>query len=523
MTEDDLIDYQPTNLKKKLYNYQLMAIKMMESLETKKSIEKKSELVITNFGIYSDIFGCGKTSTIIGLILRDTGQWDMQKPYLKYIITGVFGEGLIINKKLVTYQKLYPTLIVANSTIIHQWKNEIITTPLSFIIINNKYISDDINNFDIVLCLPQFYNLLISKYNSYAWKRFIYDEPVHSKILSMKSITSQFIWFICSSPYELLNKNYSKNHFISTIFFNENMNNDIFNNLIIKNNCEFVKKSFFTPVILKRKYEYYVPEYNKIKDLLTQEVIILIAQGEIDSVIKLLKIDCTSNISRYFIEPKKNKLEYLKIHQEKNFIQIQTIEKEIHELTSRLNDIAQLNCSICLQNLSHPILSKCCIHFFCGFCLFSWIKLNYTCPICRCVLDLKMLVYINDNCQEYLQLNKKEKYQVLLTILQNDGQYIIFSSNDTNFLQLKNILTNANIRYVYIHGTMNMREKQLSLYLEKKIQILLLHSISNCFGIDLIETSDIIFYDPIEKDAEEKIINLTYKIGRIKDIIVHYL
>ena len=72
---------QPSNLKINLFPHQLASIYNMEKFESENIIEKDNYVIETKIGINADISGYGKTLSMIGLIVRDKMEWDLEKPF----------------------------------------------------------------------------------------------------------------------------------------------------------------------------------------------------------------------------------------------------------------------------------------------------------------------------------------------------------------------------------------------------------------------------------------------------------
>ena len=129
--KDVLMVSQPENLDISLFPHQLSAIKMLESRESVQEIMYDSNSIIeTNVGVYADITGYGKTLSIIGLILRDKMEWDMKKIYKKICIKSIYGNGIITKKNIQKYERINCNLIVANQSLVKQWKKEFSHTNL---------------------------------------------------------------------------------------------------------------------------------------------------------------------------------------------------------------------------------------------------------------------------------------------------------------------------------------------------------------------------------------------------------
>ena len=194
---------QPSNLKINLFPHQLASIYNMEKLETENIIEKDNYIIETKIGINADISGYGKTLSMIGLIIRDRMEWDLEKPF---IFTKILSESNSLIKRYYTYrfEKLPSNLIlISDENILCQWENDLKYTTLTYKKILSIKDVEDLNeiNTDIIFIRPSIYNILIIKFQDYAWKRFIFDDPTSKVIKRMKEVYANFYWFITSKPY----------------------------------------------------------------------------------------------------------------------------------------------------------------------------------------------------------------------------------------------------------------------------------------------------------------------------------
>ena len=79
---------QNANWKVKLFPHQLTAIWMMEDREKNTTISWECENsqqhieLQSNIGIYSDPTGYGKTLSVVGLLSRNSMEWNIQEPYV---------------------------------------------------------------------------------------------------------------------------------------------------------------------------------------------------------------------------------------------------------------------------------------------------------------------------------------------------------------------------------------------------------------------------------------------------------
>ncbi|HIB77925.1 MAG TPA: hypothetical protein EYO58_10010, partial [Flavobacteriales bacterium] len=78
---------QPDNYSRTLFNHQLTSIYEMENLEMTKTISINNLYEMkTHFGIQADPTGYGKTSSMIGLLVRDKMDWDISEKHISYEI-----------------------------------------------------------------------------------------------------------------------------------------------------------------------------------------------------------------------------------------------------------------------------------------------------------------------------------------------------------------------------------------------------------------------------------------------------
>jgi hypothetical protein len=72
----------PKKLKINLFRHQLASIYSMEKLEEEKKVEQLDCIKETRIGINADYTGYGKTLSMIGLIVRDKMEWNLDYPFV---------------------------------------------------------------------------------------------------------------------------------------------------------------------------------------------------------------------------------------------------------------------------------------------------------------------------------------------------------------------------------------------------------------------------------------------------------
>lgn len=534
---------QPEHMTSNLYPHQLSAIYMMEQREHFKKIDRHTFSIDCNVGVYADITGYGKTLAVIGLILRDRMRWDLEDDYIHTTISSVYGHGSIIKKTLMRFKKLKTNLIVASTSILKQWSQEIETTNLKYIVLTHRKRADSLepSEFDIVLTSPSLYNYILDRFPSYAWKRFIFDEPTQTKIPAMRQVITGFLWFISATPNQLLYQNRSSQNFLSSLFSNC-MDYNLFKHLIIKNDDDFVKESFALPPIHHFNHECYQPVYKVVKNLISENISQMIAAGNIEKAIRALGGSFTDNIV-HLIESEKIELikeaefKLERAERQQDVIRAnkwrerrQTLMNQLEELRKRFNDyLVTDNCHICLEINKKPVLLSCCQNVFCGSCVLTWLKNNSTCPLCRHAIIPSMMNYItSENSHEYIrQLPKRKqtKQEKIIDIINSNpnGKYIVFSSFDETLTIIRNTLKDDDIEFTEISGTMSSRSKKIDNFKYGGTNVLFMNSMSNGAGINLQEATDLILYHRMPEDLETQIIGRAHRIGRRLSLNVHHL
>jgi len=533
---------QPKDLKIKLFPHQLSSIYNMEKIEVNNLIEKEQYIRETKIGINADLTGYGKTLSVIGLIVRDKMEWDLETPF---VFQKIFSQS---NNRIKTYyisrfEKLPTTLILVSPSILGQWEKELSYTKLKVgIVKTQKNIEIKVEEYDIILVIPSFYNKLVTKYKDYAWKRFIFDEPGHLKVPSMKELYANFYWFITATPYSIqgLHKN-SRSGFIKDIM------TDIhdpyyFTDIIIKNEPEFVKYSFSMPSTIEHQYYCYQPLYNVLQNFVTPLIKTMIEAGNIEGAINALGGEKTSNIVELIKNKKEKELKEIEIKIIRNKMIYNDIENEelenlkvkkknikehIQDINKKYDEMIKESCVICFNKLVSPIFEENCQNMFCGECFLTWLNKNNTCPLCRCKIDIKKLVYIKtDDTKKYEEIEKvysKEEKIVDLINNNKEGKFLIFSEYDRSFFPICNILKENNIKFLEIKGNSNTREKNLELFKNGDINVIFLNSKTNGAGINLQEATDIILYHEMNLYDKNQIIGRANRIGRKLSLNVHNL
>lgn len=548
---------QPPGFKVQLFPHQLASIYNMEFLESN-PIVKEDEVKDTKIGINADITGYGKTLSMIGLIARDKMTWDVTYPYAFETMRSE-AMNRIKTYTIRRFDRLKTTLVLVSNNIVNQWITELKKTDLTFKALTARKDFDDnldVSIYDVVIVVPSLYNRLVHYYDTYAWKRFILDEPGFLKITNMEEVFAGFYWFVTATPSAIYsqykNRSY-KSGFLRDLFAMNNDFNEFCQDIIVANDPAFIKKSFSMPVTRHFHYQCYQPMYNVVHNFVSPSIARMIEAGNIEGAISLLGGRKSSNIVDLIRLKKESELRELQskiddvddavvvveegVENKKKILLLKKknhLEEQIKDINERFESMTQQNCHICCDDLKEPIMEPSCQNIFCGNCLLKWLQCKNSCPLCREKIDPKDLIYITtsgskkeksgdeDDDEPVRKLTKVEK-TVELIKSKPDGRFLIYSEQNQSFTPLSNAFFENGIPFVQMKGNIKSREKNLESFKSGEVPVIFLNSNSDSAGLNLPESTDIILYHQMPDTTENQIIGRANRMGRLSSLSVHHL
>jgi hypothetical protein len=532
----------PKNLKISLFKHQLASIYSMEHLESVKQVEQKDCIKETRLGINADHTGYGKTLSMIGLMVRDKMEWNIDYPFVVEQIN-TESEGLIRTRKLLRYDKLQSNLILVSPTILKQWEKEFEYTNLRVGVIATKKDIDivEAENCDVVLVTPTNYNDLIKSYSRYAWKRFIFDEPGHNKVIGMKNIQAGFYWLVTATPSHIISQHRNgRESFMKKIIGDDCTHiEDQFAGMIIKNDLDFVKSSFNMTPTYYYDYDCFQPLYRALVGLVNDNIKSMIEADNIEGAIEALGGTKTKNILELVkqklleeLENIESKIRIYILRNESSKIEEwnskkRLINNKLLTIENRFESMISGNCNICFEKLSNPIMEPSCNNLFCGRCILTWLQTKQNCPLCRQNIVVNQLIYMDENksIESKSENHKLTKQEMIVKIIKEkpDSKFIIFSSYDQTFDQIHLALADNNINFKLLKGSVQQIQRTINDYKSGDLQVLFLNSKFNGSGINLQETTDIILYHDMSEATKTQLIGRANRIGRTSPLHVHQL
>ncbi len=501
----------------------------------------------TRLGLVADKTGAGKTLSVIGVILRDKMAWNMDTLFVSKH-TWTEAGGLVESTKLDRRPKLPCTLVLVSSSIVAQWKHELAHTNLAFqIILTNKGIERlEPAKCDVVVVVTTMYNNLVASYSTYAWKRFVYDEPGHIRVAGMKTVHAGFYWLVTATPDLIASKHRYCNGFMHKIITTTSQPYYSFDEYLrpmtVKNEPDFIHQSYTLPVTEHLYYDCYHPIMNLVNGLVSPHISSMIEADDIEGAIQALGGIRTKNITELVKQRKLEELETIRAKiniysmrdDAKNLDIWKAKESRTLQQLSNLNvkfaDMLSGQCNICMDTVSNPVLEPQCQNIFCGKCLLKWFKRSQTCPLCRSHINADELIYIStgsspDTAPRAPAPKPMTKYERILElfILHPDGKFLIFSAYDATFKPICKLLKENDITYALVKGCETTRRRNINDYKSGNTKVIFLNSNYNGAGINLQETTDLILYHDMSYSTQQQIIGRAERIGRTTSLRVHHL
>jgi len=594
LNENNLLAEQPDKIKMKLKPHQLTSLKKAVHMESNGSIKymiRDVNLLMnndnsntnentytnitigTNVGILGDTVGYGKTLIALSLIASNNlNNIHINPEYIKsYSGTRHYNylnitmennlikeEDNIINSTLV---------IVPRGPVFTQWEKSIKeNTKLKVLSITNfNFIKNNIPKYNghnkrEIYSYFQRYDLVLIKnttlkvlYNDYfdgeiinGWKRIMVDEA-HDIIHQIpETINYYYLWLISATFIDILKKNNNSYSFGIKRLLNESS----INLVLVKNNIDFIKKSFNLPEPIEKFYLCKLPSNFVIaKKFLNNSVMEKINANDFAGAIKELggKNETEDNIIELVSKELKRELHNLEM--EKVFISNQDISQEdkelkikninvkidnqqnkINDLTERIKSLNTNNCSICMDIVQNPVMLD-CTHLYCGSCIFKWVKDNKNCPYCRNpILSYDKLIAIVNEKTDKPDIAEIEREVILtkedrfINIVKNkpDGKFIVFSKNDLGYELIKMKMIENNIKYDFLKGNSSHMANVLEKFKRGEINVILLNTQYAGSGIDINYATDVIIFHAMGIDKQQAI-GRAQRVGRKNSLYIHNL
>ena len=410
---------------------------------------------------------------------------------------------------------------------------------------NIEEIKKYFERYDLVLIKNTTYKRFVEYMNNesnfiYYWSRVMIDEA-HDILLSIGNLKYIFMWLISATYHNLLHIRHTSN---SNIYMIRDLIKNELNLMLIKSKDSFIKNSFELPSLTEKFYKCKMSnKLRVIREYLNKSSIERLDASDLRGLVRDLggSIATDEGIVKTFTEKLKkdlfnkkcerNMIEQLHLTENEKEIKLNNIDKTIEkynqqliDLTTRLRDIEQNNCPICLDILNKPLVLN-CTHSFCMGCIISSLRTQNKCPLCRMDIDITDSILLSHDLEiEQHIIKKKSKEDTLIDIINNNinGKFLIFSKIENGFSKIEDILNKHQISYTEIKGTTSTMNKILENFKNGNLRVILLNTNHAGSGIDISFASDVVIYHKMYEQKTQAI-GRAYRVGRKEELIVHNL
>jgi SNF2 family DNA or RNA helicase len=173
----------------------------------------------------------------------------------------------------------------------------------------------------------------------------------------------------------------------------------------------------------------------------------------------------------------------------------------------------------------------CCQNDMCSKCIDNWYNKTLYCPYCRSKVERTRHTIVDVGCGSEAETNQisatsHDKINMLLHLLckQTGRKVIIFSDYSKIFNTITTLLNENGMRYVELDGgNVKALDKILNEYKAGGARVLMLNSAFYGCGMNLENTTDIIFFHKTDRIMYEQVIGRAQRPGRTGRLSVHNL
>lgn len=324
--------------------------------------------------------------------------------------------------------------------------------------------------------------------------------------------------------------------------------------LILHCSEEFLKKSFSVPSIQHTNILCATPANIRVLDsFISNEMMERLNAGDVAGALETIGMNLqteTEIVNLVTISLNKELEQARKTYEFKKSIEyssntakekaIESCERKIASIESRITAIQERiqratlqTCPICYCDIASPAVTPCCQQLFCFSCLCESLKRVAACPLCReRISDLKTIQVVGHSETpakqatvepEVKQRNKKETLVQYLKANPN-AKVLMFSGYDASFTGLEERLTDEQISFATLNGSLNRINKLLRDFKAGKYNLLFLNAQNMGAGLNIESASHVVLFHRMSSELEKQIIGRAMRLGRTNSLeVVHLL
>jgi hypothetical protein len=538
-----------------LHKYQLQTIYAMETLEIRHLPLSEHEQLTSEIGVLANKVGSGKSLCVLGLIAQSVTlpiSPTIKEVYGHYAHVSIDRSNALVGKNLI---------VVPNHILKPVWERYIEDfTNLTYIQIRKNMFPidwEDLKSYDVVLCNAKLYNIFIKSCPLH-WSRVIYDEADSISISGCVKPNSRFVWFVTSSLNNLLFSDgyYWKNTDTKIV---KVVTSGIPNNGYIKNvfkSLEDIRDRIVLSSFIVKMHDAYIDGYMKLPKIERLSVLchtpynLRVVHDELPDRVKDLMhgndlnaamialgcpVDSKENLISFISRNLKiklrnthSKIEYLGSLETYDDISSRSKNNKLskacdsrEEIQRKIDRIQRVvtnididdeifDCPICKDVKQNNVILSCCLNVFCKHCVGQLlIRKTDNCPLCRSTLRIKNIVRPMSGLTGF-------KNDVLINLIKTNinKKTVVFYKHEASVdYVIPLILTPCKV----LNGNNNTILKTLEWFHQEISATLFVNVELYACGLNLIDATDVVFFQRMSAEMEMQLIGRAYRYGRHSD------
>lgn len=529
-----------------LKQHQLADICRMRELE---QVSEHAEF-LTHLGTFTNKVGAGKTASMVAHLCTASEPARFSIPLGQP--HGLLGRRLPQLEEILSFD-----LVAVPHILITQWSDcfQKFVPSLRVLTVSRKiHIPDRVSEYthhDVVLVSSSMFSFVQEQLVGYRVRRFVVDEADTIR-LGTGDVRATFVWLMSGTPFHLYSG--AARSAIIRKMTTGTEDYKIVDAITVRSTDAFVDASFVIPEATYRTVACRAPLYMHIVgSVISPASLECLHAGDVDGALQhirnmglevnrgdgivvavtkamqatkrnlVLNIESTRlmNLSDRERDARLRRLEQ----------QLDTIENRIAGVEERMASIrtGSSECPICYDDIRQPTaILTCCQNAFCYACVGRAAQQGVNkCPMCRALMTKASMVVMSDTghgapaveTPDVPRMPTKDEALEELIRSEPNGKFLVFSNYEASFERVERAFPHAR----KITGNANRVKAVLDGYKAEGSQILLINSRLFGAGLDLEDTTHIVFYHRMDDSTESQVIGRAQRPGRTCALQVVYL
>jgi hypothetical protein len=564
----------------------------------------------THIGVLADRVGSGKSRVMLALMATgapgaaegaaecaaegaaDSGDGGDGSPHYRLHTYGGNKVTLFTQERT---RRIRTNLLVIPHNLMAQWDTYAreYSDVLRYCQVNSRQRVEDvcaagIETFDLVIVTGTYYSSLAAVLNTRALKlrRLVFDEVDNINMANSVAVDACFCWFVTASYGNLMYPagwrgwdarlsasvqravGLKQPGFARSLFMDlaGTMSREYMRALVIKNTDAFVLRSIELPDPVSTFVRCRTPAaVSVLHGVVDRMILERLNAGDVASAIlcvdkdhrcasednivtavvqkyvrRLHNIDCQLELSsRWFASEAESASEISRLRRERAEAahRIECIQTRVRESAT---------CCICLDDIKHKTVTRCCNSAFCFRCIHTWLARQGVCPLCKdpvsphdlLVIDARVeegdgdprdVAATEPTCGSDAPGPRHDKLRNLELILRGAAQdagpksTLVFSAHAETFTGVIEVLDRLGLRYAFLKGNHNVVNSIVKRYKDGSIPVLLVNVNHYGSGLNLENTTDVVMFHKLDSELEKQVVGRAHRLGRDAPLRVWYL